>query len=71
MRSRAEEIAEINRFLSARGPTRCPDRFAGPVTAALSSREEATRIAGITVKPTPTLAENVARLKRSMVWLVR
>jgi hypothetical protein len=70
-RKRTAELAEIETFIAQRGPTRCPDRFAGPVAAALPPREEAQRIAAIAVKPAPTRAETVEYLRRSMRWLFR
>jgi hypothetical protein len=45
--------------------------FVAPVTAALPPQIEAARVAAIAVKPTPTHAESVARLKRSMGWFFR
>jgi hypothetical protein len=65
MRDRLAELAEIETFIAKRGPTRCPDRFAGPVTAALSMREEATRIASLRVEQPLTLTQLRELLRRS------
>jgi hypothetical protein len=39
MHNRAAELAEIDRYIGARSPTRCPSAFVAPVTAAFSPRE--------------------------------
>jgi hypothetical protein len=62
MRSRVEELADIDRYISACGITRCPDRFTSPVIGAFSPRQEAQRIAALQIAPPLTRPERIERL---------
>jgi hypothetical protein len=49
IRTRAAELAEIESFISTRGPTRCPERFAAAVKDALHPIAEMARINAIQI----------------------
>jgi hypothetical protein len=65
MHNRCAEIAEIDRYLSARAPTRCRTAYATAVLAALPPRIEVERLAKITVEIL-SREENRERLRQAM-----
>jgi hypothetical protein len=69
MYSRAHELAEIDRYISTRGLTRCPSTFVTPSPGL--SRQEAERIVALPIERPLTHAESVEMAKPSMFWLFR